>query len=267
MAVDVGDGLTAADADGHPALPRERWRGADRARPPGPGLLSVRPRFDRRGQPLPRQEPGPEHDRDDQDTPTISWPNYHSGANGDYQPVFADGPVHELLRTDRTPAAESSGSRPTRTRARCRHAVPVRHRARRRAEARPAAAASTLPSCSTASAAPTAGPWAGRSPSRPSTTSPTTTGTSTAAHRRSSPSRRARRSSPTRPTGDLQGLRSQHRELVASRDELPCTGLDHCGGYRVTPAARLLEGGESTTSSTTFSLASRRNAKGSLPWT
>ena len=40
--------------------------------------------------------------RDDQDTPTISWPNYHSGANGDYQPVFAEGPVHELLRTART---------------------------------------------------------------------------------------------------------------------------------------------------------------------
>jgi hypothetical protein len=26
-------------------------------------------------------------------------PNYHSGANGDYQPVFAEEPVHELLRT------------------------------------------------------------------------------------------------------------------------------------------------------------------------
>jgi hypothetical protein len=39
---------------------------------------------------------------DDQDTPTISWPNYHSGANGDYQPVLIEGPVHELLRTNRT---------------------------------------------------------------------------------------------------------------------------------------------------------------------
>jgi hypothetical protein len=37
--------------------------------------------------------------RDDQDTPTISWPNYHSGANGDYQPVFGGEPAHELLRT------------------------------------------------------------------------------------------------------------------------------------------------------------------------
>ena len=40
--------------------------------------------------------------RDDQDTPTISWPNYHSGANGDYQPVVVDEPVHELLRTTGT---------------------------------------------------------------------------------------------------------------------------------------------------------------------
>jgi hypothetical protein len=40
--------------------------------------------------------------RDDQDTPSISWPNYHSGANGDYQPVFTEEPVHELLRSTRT---------------------------------------------------------------------------------------------------------------------------------------------------------------------
>lgn len=39
---------------------------------------------------------------DDQDNPDISWPNYHSGANGDYQPVLVDGEVHELLRTGRT---------------------------------------------------------------------------------------------------------------------------------------------------------------------
>lgn len=36
---------------------------------------------------------------DDQDNPHISWPNYHSGANGDYQPVLTPEPVHELLRT------------------------------------------------------------------------------------------------------------------------------------------------------------------------
>ena len=42
--------------------------------------------------------------RDDRGTPSISWPNYHSGANGDYQPVLCDPPVHELLRTDKTPS-------------------------------------------------------------------------------------------------------------------------------------------------------------------
>jgi hypothetical protein len=33
---------------------------------------------------------------DDQDTLTIDWPNYHSGANGDYQTIAAVD--HELLR-------------------------------------------------------------------------------------------------------------------------------------------------------------------------
>jgi hypothetical protein len=37
------------------------------------------------------------HTRDDQDTKTISWPNYHSGRNGDYQRITATQPVHELL--------------------------------------------------------------------------------------------------------------------------------------------------------------------------
>ena len=30
------------------------------------------------------------------------WPNYHSGASGDYQPVLVEVPVHELLRTNQT---------------------------------------------------------------------------------------------------------------------------------------------------------------------
>src|SRR5437667_330569 len=34
---------------------------------------------------------------DDQETPSISWPNYHSGSNGDYQRISAVEPVHELL--------------------------------------------------------------------------------------------------------------------------------------------------------------------------
>jgi hypothetical protein len=35
---------------------------------------------------------------DDTDTPTISWPNYHSGANGDFQRVEGLEPLHPLMR-------------------------------------------------------------------------------------------------------------------------------------------------------------------------
>lgn len=38
------------------------------------------------------------HVRDDQVTTSITWPNYHSGSNGDYQRVKPVEPVHELLR-------------------------------------------------------------------------------------------------------------------------------------------------------------------------
>jgi len=36
---------------------------------------------------------------DDLETPSISWPNYHSGANGDLQTIGAIQPVHALMRT------------------------------------------------------------------------------------------------------------------------------------------------------------------------
>jgi hypothetical protein len=42
---------------------------------------------------------------DDQKTTSISWPNYHSGNNGDYQSVTTVEPVHELMRNP----ASSSG--------------------------------------------------------------------------------------------------------------------------------------------------------------
>jgi hypothetical protein len=46
-----------------------------------------------------QQEPDPSrHVPDDQATKSISWPNYHSGNNGDYQQLRPMGPVHELLR-------------------------------------------------------------------------------------------------------------------------------------------------------------------------
>jgi len=102
MAVDVGDGLTDAEAE---AIVRFRRNGG--------GVLTARDHEDL-GRCLLRLgtigKVNQFHDKsvdaatrcDDQDTPSISWPNYHSGANGDYQPVLAAEPVHELLRTDRT---------------------------------------------------------------------------------------------------------------------------------------------------------------------
>lgn len=102
MAVDVGDGLGAADAD---AITRFRCGGG--------GVLTARDHqnlgccLDRLGSlglvnEFHDASVDPASMCDDRDTPTISWPNYHSGANGDYQPVLTSGPVHELLRTDRT---------------------------------------------------------------------------------------------------------------------------------------------------------------------
>lgn len=102
MAVDVGDGLTAAEAD---AILRFRARGG--------GVLTARD-HQHLGSCLVRlgslglvnefhdESVDPAARCDDQDNPNIAWPNYHSGANGDYQPVLTDGPVPELLRTTRT---------------------------------------------------------------------------------------------------------------------------------------------------------------------
>jgi len=102
MAVDVGDGLTDAEAD---AIVRFRESGG--------GVLTARDHEDL-GRCLLRlgsvglvnqfhdDDVDPATMCDDQDTPTISWPNYHSGANGDYQPVLAEGSVHPLLRTTRS---------------------------------------------------------------------------------------------------------------------------------------------------------------------
>jgi hypothetical protein len=99
MAVDTGDGLSPADAAG---IMRFRERGG--------GVLTARDHQDLGscllclgsiGQLNHFHDRNPEPDarRDDQDNPSISWPNYHSGANGDYQPVFPDEPVHDLLGT------------------------------------------------------------------------------------------------------------------------------------------------------------------------
>src|SRR4051794_5652015 len=104
MAVDTGNGLSPGDSAG---IMRFRERGG--------GVLTARDHQDLGsclvclgsiGQlnHFHNQNPEPDARRDDQDNPNISWPNYHSGANGEYQPVIADEPAHELLRTDRNPS-------------------------------------------------------------------------------------------------------------------------------------------------------------------
>ena len=101
FAVDAGDGLTAADCQG---ITRFRQRGG--------GILSTRDHQDLgsslctlggigRAHFFHSKHQDPDESRrarDDQETESITWPNYHSGSNGDYQTVAAVEPLHELLR-------------------------------------------------------------------------------------------------------------------------------------------------------------------------
>jgi len=107
FALDAGEGLTAADCSG---ITRFRQRGG--------GILSTRDHQDM-GSSLCTLEgigsahhfqtknPEPERERrasDDTETPSISWPNYHSGNNGDFQAITAVEPLHELLRNPDSPS-------------------------------------------------------------------------------------------------------------------------------------------------------------------
>src|SRR5690349_6680208 len=100
FAVDQGDGLSVADCEG---ITRFRQRGGR--------ILTTRDHQDLgsslctlggvgRAHFFHSQNPDPDQSRnvrDDQKTENISWPNYHSGNNGDYQKITPAGPVHELL--------------------------------------------------------------------------------------------------------------------------------------------------------------------------
>lgn len=104
FAVDTGDGLTVPDC-----------QGVTRFRQKGGGIFTTRDHQDLgsslctlggvgRAHFFHSKHPDPDesrHVRDDQDAKTISWPNYHSGSNGDYQKVSAVKPVHDLLRNPR----------------------------------------------------------------------------------------------------------------------------------------------------------------------
>jgi hypothetical protein len=100
FAVDPGEGLTVSDC-----------RGITRFRQRGGGMLTTRDHQDLgsslctlggvgRAHFFHTKHKDPDESRqvrDDQDTATISWPNYHSGSNGDYQVVTPVAPTHELL--------------------------------------------------------------------------------------------------------------------------------------------------------------------------
>ena len=101
FAVDTGNGLTVPDCQG---ITRFVQRGG--------GLVTTRDHQDLgsslctlggvgRAHFFHSQHQDPDssrHTRDDPDNETITWPNYHSGANGDYQKITPLEPVHELLR-------------------------------------------------------------------------------------------------------------------------------------------------------------------------
>jgi hypothetical protein len=105
FAIDTGDGLTVADCQG---ITRFRQRGG--------GILATRDHQDLgvslctlggigRAHFFHSKNPEPDtsrHTPDDPYTTSISWPNYHSGANGDYQTITVKSP-HELLRNPASP--------------------------------------------------------------------------------------------------------------------------------------------------------------------
>jgi hypothetical protein len=106
FAIDLGDGLTAVDCQG---ITRFRQRGG--------GIMATRDHQDLgtslctlggigRAHFFHSKHPEPDPSRqvpDDRDTTSISWPNYHSGANGDYQTIVA-APDHDLMRNPSSPS-------------------------------------------------------------------------------------------------------------------------------------------------------------------
>jgi hypothetical protein len=107
FAVDVGDGLTTADCA---AITRFRSKGG--------GLLVTRDHMDLgssicnlggigEAHHFHSRNLDPDSTRravDDPYTTTISWPNFHSGANGDYQEISVIAPLHPVLRDPKSPS-------------------------------------------------------------------------------------------------------------------------------------------------------------------
>jgi hypothetical protein len=106
FAVDTGDGLTQEDCA---AISRFRKQGG--------GLLVTRDHMDLGSSVCTLGGVGKAHyfhskqqdpdvsrrKRDDPYTTDIDWPNFHSGANGDFQEITIVGPTHPVLRNERSP--------------------------------------------------------------------------------------------------------------------------------------------------------------------
>jgi len=106
FAVDTGDGLTAEDCE---AISRFRARGG--------GILVTRDHMDLgssvcrlgalgKAHYFHRTNQDPDAARrtvDDPYTTYISWPNFHSGTNGDFQEISVVGPVHPVLSDPLSP--------------------------------------------------------------------------------------------------------------------------------------------------------------------
>lgn len=106
FAVDSGDGLDPADCAG---ISRFRQRGG--------GLMVTRDHMDLGCSVCSLGGIGAAHlfhthniadgasvpDPDDRGTPQILWPNFHSGANGDYQEIAIVGSVHPILQDPAVP--------------------------------------------------------------------------------------------------------------------------------------------------------------------
>jgi hypothetical protein len=106
FAVDTGDGLTQEDCAG---ISRFRRRGG--------GMMVARDHHDLGSSVCnlggvgsahyfhsKNPDPDPSHHvNDDPDNPDIQWPNYHSGANGDYQEIRVAGTPHVLLSDPTSP--------------------------------------------------------------------------------------------------------------------------------------------------------------------
>jgi hypothetical protein len=114
FAVDVGDGLNA-----------EECAAVNRFRQAGGGLMVTRDHMDLGSSVCTlggigrahyfhsrQQDPDTSRNaRDDTFTPHIDWPNYHSGANGDFQTVRIVGDRHPLFEgVDRLPAHPHEGA-------------------------------------------------------------------------------------------------------------------------------------------------------------